>query len=115
MSQTCPTGCSCPIAHSHSTMADKRTANLTRSSYDRRVCVGICDRSCDRSRDRVVVTRFALFRRAVYPLLIASDSSDHGFGPLVVWFGYGLLPKVLLVVLVVFYPVAVSTVEGLML
>ena len=28
----------------------------------------------------VVFTRFALFRRAVYPLLMRSDSSDHGFG-----------------------------------
>lgn len=62
-----------------------------------------------------VVTRFALFRRAVYPLLIALQTvPTMALAPLlVVWFGYGLLPKVLLVVLVVFYPVAVSTVEGL--
>lgn len=63
----------------------------------------------------MVVTRFALFRLAVYPLLIALQTvPPMALAPLlVVWFGYGLLPKVLLVVLVVFYPVAVSTVEGL--
>ncbi|NLU42272.1 MAG: ABC transporter permease [Firmicutes bacterium] len=62
-----------------------------------------------------VVTRFALFRRAVYPLLIALQTvPPMALAPLlVVWFGYGLLPKVLLVILVVFYPVAVSTVGGL--
>jgi putative hydroxymethylpyrimidine transport system permease protein len=63
----------------------------------------------------MVVTRFALFRQAVYPLLVALQTvPPMALAPLlVVWFGYGLLPKVLLVVLVVFYPVAVSTVGGL--
>ena len=63
----------------------------------------------------IAVSQFTLFRRAVYPLLIALQTvPTMSLAPLlVVWFGYGMLPKVLLVVLVVFYPVAVSTVQGL--
>jgi len=63
----------------------------------------------------IAVSQFTLFRRAVYPLLIALQTvPTMSLAPLlVVWFGYGMLPKVVLVVLVVFYPVAVSTVQGL--
>jgi len=33
---------------------------------------------------------------------------------LAVWFGFGLMPKVLIVVLIGFFPIAVNTAEGLM-
>jgi ABC-type nitrate/sulfonate/bicarbonate transport system permease component len=53
--------------------------------------------------------------RAVYPLLILSQTI-----PLIVlavlftiWFGFGLLPKILVVVLVCFFPVVVSLIDGL--
>jgi ABC-type nitrate/sulfonate/bicarbonate transport system permease component len=54
-------------------------------------------------------------RRAVYPLLVASQTIPIvAVAPLfVLWFGIGLLPKVLVVVLVTFFPIAVALLDGL--
>jgi putative hydroxymethylpyrimidine transport system permease protein len=54
-------------------------------------------------------------RRAFYPLLVASQTIPPvAIAPiLVVWFGFGLGPKVLLVALVCFFPVTVNTLDGL--
>jgi NitT/TauT family transport system permease protein len=54
-------------------------------------------------------------RRAVYPLLVASQTVPIvAVAPLfVLWFGIGLLPKVLVVVLVTFFPIAVALLDGL--
>lgn len=54
-------------------------------------------------------------RRGLYPLLVGTQTVPIiAVAPLfIVWFGYGLLPKVLIVALVTFFPVAVSTVDGL--
>ena len=57
----------------------------------------------------------ALVRRTVYPLLVASQTVPIiAIAPLlVIWFGYGLLPKVLIVALVCFFPIVVGTLDGL--
>lgn len=57
----------------------------------------------------------AWFRRAIYPLLVASQTIPIvAVAPLlVIWFGLGLLPKVLVVVLVTFFPVTVALLDGL--
>ncbi len=54
-------------------------------------------------------------RRALYPLLVASQTIQiMAIAPLlIIWFGFGLLPKVIIVVLVCFFPMAVSTADGL--
>jgi ABC-type nitrate/sulfonate/bicarbonate transport system permease component len=54
-------------------------------------------------------------RRALYPILVASQTVQIlAIAPLlIIWFGFGLLPKVLIVVLVCFFPLAVSTADGL--
>ena len=54
-------------------------------------------------------------RRGLYPLLVGTQTVPIiAIAPLfIVWFGYGLLPKVLIVALVTFFPVVVSTVDGL--
>lgn len=54
-------------------------------------------------------------RAALYPLVVVSQSIPMVvLAPLfVVWFGFGLLPRVLVVALVSFFPVAVATVTGL--
>jgi len=56
----------------------------------------------------------AIARRVVYPLLVASQSIPTiVIAPLfVIWFGFGLLPKVLVIVLVTFFPTTVSLLEG---
>jgi NitT/TauT family transport system permease protein len=55
------------------------------------------------------------FERAVYPLLISSQAVPKvAVAPLfLVWFGFGLLPKVLIAFLIAFFPVVINTVMGL--
>jgi len=54
-------------------------------------------------------------RRAFYPLLVASQTIPPvAIAPiLIVWFGFGLGPKILLIALVCFFPVTVNTLDGL--
>jgi putative hydroxymethylpyrimidine transport system permease protein len=56
-----------------------------------------------------------LARRAVYPLLVGSQAVPIPvIGVLLVfWWGFGLLPKLLVIALICFFPVVVTTVDGL--
>jgi ABC-type nitrate/sulfonate/bicarbonate transport system permease component len=62
----------------------------------------------------VAMDRISLVRRAVEPLLVASQTIPIvAVAPLiVVWFGFGLVPKVLVVVLVTFFPITVALLAG---
>ena len=53
--------------------------------------------------------------RALYPLVIASQAINPlAIAPLLlIWLGYGLEPKVVIVVLICFFPIVVNTVDGL--
>lgn len=53
-------------------------------------------------------------RRAIYPMLVASQTVPIiAIAPLmIVWFGFGLLPKVLLIVLATFFPLTVAILDG---
>ncbi len=57
----------------------------------------------------------SIARRAVGPLLVASQTVPIlAVAPLlVIWFGFGMTPKVAVVVLVCVFPIAISTAEGL--
>ncbi len=63
----------------------------------------------------LVMDSIGWVRRAVYPLLVASQTIPIvAVAPLlVIWFGLGLVPKVLVVVLVTFFPVTVALLDGL--
>jgi ABC-type nitrate/sulfonate/bicarbonate transport system permease component len=63
----------------------------------------------------IVLHLSGLFRRAVYPLLVASQTIPIiAVAPiLVVWFGYGAGPKLAIIALVCFFPVTVNTLDGL--
>jgi ABC-type nitrate/sulfonate/bicarbonate transport system permease component len=54
-------------------------------------------------------------RQGIYPLLVVSHTVPIiSIAPLfIIWFGYGILPKVVVVALVCFFPVVVSLVEGM--
>ena len=56
-----------------------------------------------------------LIRRAGYPLVVASQTIPViVIAPvLVVWFGYGIWPKLLIISLICFFPIAVNTLDGL--
>lgn len=62
----------------------------------------------------VALDRAAWARRAVEPLLVGSQTVPIvAIAPLiVVWFGFGLLPKVLVVVLVTFFPITIALLDG---
>lgn len=62
-----------------------------------------------------LIEKAAWLRRTLYPLLVVSQTVPLiVLAPLlVIWFGYGITPKILVVVLACFFPVAVNTVTGL--
>lgn len=63
----------------------------------------------------VVIAGSLFARRVLYPLVVASQTIPMIImAPLfVLWFGFGLTPKVFVVALVTFFPVAIATVGGL--
>ncbi|HUZ19206.1 MAG TPA: ABC transporter permease [Acidimicrobiales bacterium] len=63
----------------------------------------------------VVLHLFGPVRRAVYPLLIASQTVPVVvLAPiLVVLFGYGIVPKLVIVALICFFPIVVNGLDGL--
>lgn len=63
----------------------------------------------------IAMTASSAVRAALYPLLVVSQSIPMVvLAPLfVVWFGFGPFPRVLVVALVSFFPVAVAAVGGL--
>jgi ABC-type nitrate/sulfonate/bicarbonate transport system permease component len=54
-------------------------------------------------------------RRTVYPLVIASQAVPIVvIAPiLVIWFGFGMTPKLIVIALICFFPIAVNTLDGL--
>jgi ABC-type nitrate/sulfonate/bicarbonate transport system permease component len=63
----------------------------------------------------VVLHLSETLRRAFYPLLVASQTIPPvAIAPiLVVWFGFGIGPKLFLVALICFFPITVNTLDGL--
>ena len=63
----------------------------------------------------IVIAASRIVERAMYPVVIASQAVPIiALAPiLLVWFGYGLTPKVIVVVLTCFFPIVVSMVDGL--
>lgn len=63
----------------------------------------------------IAIAYSRLVERTVYPLVIASQAIPIiALAPiLLIWFGYGLTPKIIVVVLICFFPIAVNTVDGL--
>lgn len=63
----------------------------------------------------VLMNRWRMLRDAAYPLIVASQTIPVVvIAPiLVVWFGYGLTPKVVIIALICFFPITVNTLDGL--
>jgi ABC-type nitrate/sulfonate/bicarbonate transport system permease component len=63
----------------------------------------------------VAIDSSSILRRTIYPLIIASQTIPMvALAPLMlIWFGYGLMPKILITALIGFFPIAVNTVDGL--
>jgi ABC-type nitrate/sulfonate/bicarbonate transport system permease component len=63
----------------------------------------------------IAIASSRILERALYPIIIASQTIPLvALAPLLlIWFGYGLAPKIIVTTLVCFFPIAVSTVDGL--
>ena len=63
----------------------------------------------------VTIARFERMGRAVYPLMVLFQNVPKiALAPLfILWFGYDLAPKILLIVVMAFFPVALNMLVGL--
>lgn len=63
----------------------------------------------------ILMDRFSLVKRAVYPLLVATQTVPMiVLSPiLIIYLGFGMTPKILTVVLMCFFPIAVSFTDGM--
>jgi ABC-type nitrate/sulfonate/bicarbonate transport system permease component len=63
----------------------------------------------------IAIDASRILKRSIYPLIIASQTIPMvALAPLMlIWFGYGLTPKILITALIGFFPIAVNTVDGL--
>ena len=61
------------------------------------------------------IVRSKILERAILPILISSQTIPIiAIAPLLlIWVGYGLASKIIIVVLISFYPISVNTVDGL--
>lgn len=62
----------------------------------------------------VLMDRFDKIYQALYPLIVLTQTVPTvAIAPLLVlWFGYEMLPKVILIVIVTFFPITVSLLDG---
>ncbi|XKI11777.1 ABC transporter permease [Sporosarcina sp. ANT_H38] len=62
----------------------------------------------------IFLFRLPILQEAFYPLLILSQNIPTiVLAPLlVIWFGFGMLPKVIVIVLVCFFPITIATLDG---
>ncbi len=63
----------------------------------------------------IAIDSSPVLERSLYPLIIASQTIPMVvLAPLLlIWFGYGLTPKIIVAALIAFFPITVSTVDGL--
>lgn len=63
----------------------------------------------------LLIVRSVILERLVYPLLLMVNAIPKiAIAPLlVVWMGFGQLPKVVMVLLVCFFPIVISTAQGM--
>ncbi|MDB5606271.1 MAG: transporter permease [Bradyrhizobium sp.] len=63
----------------------------------------------------LVIVRFERFGRALYPIIVLFQNVPKvALAPIfILWFGYGLAPKILLIVVIAFFPVAIDMLAGL--
>jgi putative hydroxymethylpyrimidine transport system permease protein len=63
----------------------------------------------------IAISSTRILERSLYPVIIATNAIPViAIAPLLlIWFGYGLTPKIIVVALICFFPIAVNTIDGL--
>ncbi|MEA3424072.1 MAG: ABC transporter permease [Bacillota bacterium] len=63
----------------------------------------------------ILMDRIVIVKKAIYPLLVISQTVPIiVIAPLIaMWFGFGITPKIFVVILVCFFPITISLSEGL--
>jgi len=63
----------------------------------------------------VFIDSFSFLKKGMYPILVASQTVPIiAIAPLLfIWFGFEILPKVMVVTLVAFFPIVINLVDGL--
>ncbi|MBB3114618.1 ABC-type nitrate/sulfonate/bicarbonate transport system permease component [Paenibacillus phyllosphaerae] len=62
----------------------------------------------------IAMDSFGVVKKSLYPILIVSQTVPTiAITPLlIIWFGFGVLPKILIIVLMCFFPICISLVDG---
>ena len=63
----------------------------------------------------VIMDISPIIKKSLYPLLVISQTIPTiALAPLfIIWFGFGALPKIIVVIIVCFFPIVISIVDGL--
>lgn len=64
----------------------------------------------------IAIVYSSVLERTLYPLIVASQAVPKiAIAPLfVLWFGFGIWPKIVVTILLTFFPIVVATADGLM-
>ncbi|MHC1682407.1 MAG: ABC transporter permease [Clostridiaceae bacterium] len=62
----------------------------------------------------VIMDSFKTIKKCIYPLLVISQTIPTiAIAPLfIIWFGFGVLPKIIVVIMVCFFPIIISLIDG---
>lgn len=62
----------------------------------------------------ILMDSFQVIKKCIYPILVISQTIPTiAIAPLfIIWFGFGALPKIIVVVMVCFFPIVISLVDG---
>lgn len=63
----------------------------------------------------IIMDSFPIIKKSFYPILVISQTIPTiAIAPLfIIWFGFGTLPKIIVVIMVCFFPIVISLVDGL--
>lgn len=63
----------------------------------------------------IAITYSKVLERMIYPIIVSSQATPKiALAPLfVVWLGFGMTPKVMITILLVFFPIVITTAQGL--
>lgn len=106
-----------PAPHSIATAASQSAGTLWRNTLItvKEVALGLGLAVVAGFALAIAIHLFDVVRRAVYPLAVGSQALPFAVLalPLAFWLGFGILPKLIVIGMICFFPVAVTTVDGL--